>query len=95
MLEIVSGGFFALEAQRAPHLEMNKKDGKYLFLIHQCVDSNIFENIINQEMDNETFDTLKKLYGGDAKLKKVKLQSLRKQYENLQMNDDETITDSS
>lgn len=32
-------------------------------------------------------DTLKKLYGGDEKLKKFKSQSLRKQYENMQMND--------
>lgn len=31
-------------------------------------------------------DTLKKLYGGDE-LKKFKSQSLRKQYENMQMND--------
>lgn len=33
-----------------------------------------------------------KLYGEDEKLKKVKLQSLRKQYD-LQMKDDETIVE--
>lgn len=49
--EIVNDGFLALEAnateaQRIAHREMSKKDRKYLFLIHQCVDSNVFEKII-------------------------------------------------
>lgn len=33
------------------------------------------------------------VYDGDLKLKKMKLQYLRKQYENLQMKDDETIVE--
>lgn len=68
---------------------MGKKDKRDLFLIHQCVDSNIFKKIIEQETVNEVWDTLKKLYDGDEKLKKVNMQYLRKQYENLEMNDDE------
>lgn len=55
------------------------------------MDSNIFENIIEEEMTKEAWNTLNKLYCGDKKFKEVKLQSLRKQYENLQMKDDETI----
>lgn len=60
---------------------MSNKDGKGLFLIHQCVDLNIFRKTIEQETTKETWNTLKKMYGGDEKLKKGKLQSLRKQYE--------------
>lgn len=51
VLEIVNDGFSAFEAnaneaQRFSHREMSKKDGKCLFLIHQCVNLNIFEKII-------------------------------------------------
>lgn len=55
------------------------------------MDLNIFEKIIEQETTKEVWDTLKKLYGGDEKLNKVKMQSLRKQYENLKIKDDEAI----
>jgi len=43
------------------------------------VDSNIFEKIIEEETSKDVWDTLKKLYGGDEKFNKVKLQALRKQ----------------
>lgn len=81
----------AIEAQRVAHRQLIKMDEKGLFLIHQCVNSNISEKIMEQETTNEAWDTLKKLYGRDEKLKKVKLQSQRKQYENLRMKDDEII----
>lgn len=75
MLEIVNDGFSTLEAnatetQRVAHREKSKKDEKGLFLIHWCVDLNIFEKIIEQETTKEAWDTLKKLYGGNEKLKK-------------------------
>lgn len=73
--------------------ELRKKDEKGLFLIHQCVDTNVFEKIVEQETTKEGWDTLKKLYSGDKMLKKMKLKSLRKQYENLQMKDDKTIVE--
>jgi hypothetical protein len=60
-------------------------------VIHQCVDPNIFEKIIDEDTAKGAWDTLKKLYGGDKKLKKVKLQGLKKQYENTEMKEDESI----
>lgn len=55
MAEIVSDGVPVLEAnandvQKVAHKEQRKKDGKALFLIHQCVDPNMFEKIIEEEM---------------------------------------------
>jgi hypothetical protein len=78
VLEIVNEGVSELatkenETQRTLHREQKKKDGKGLFIIHQCVDSNIFEKIIEEETAKGAWDTLKKIYGGDEKLKKVKL----------------------
>jgi len=76
-----------LRGLRTVHRDNKKKDGKGLFLIHQSVDQNIFENIANG-----AWDALKKLYGGDENLKKVKLQVLRKQYENTWMKEYESNT---
>lgn len=39
------------------------------------------------------WDKLERYFGGDAKVKKVKLQALRRQLELLQMKDDEKIGD--
>ena len=96
--EIVSDGVPALEvnandAQQAVHKERRKKDGKGLFLIHQCVDPNVFEKIIEEETAKGAWDKLKSLYGGDEKLKRVKLQTLRKQFETTQMKEDESVSD--
>lgn len=52
-------------AQIISQCELIKKDGKGLFVIHQCVDSIIFEKIIEEETTNGVWDTLKKLYEGD------------------------------
>jgi hypothetical protein len=81
------------DATRTLHRELKKKDAKGLFIIHQCVDPNIFEKIIEEESVKGAWDTLKKIYGGDEKLKGIKLQALRRQYEMLVMNDQETIAE--
>lgn len=73
--------------------ETRKKDQKSLFYIHQCVDMNVFEKIVNSTTTKGAWDTLVWCYGGDASVKKVKLQSLRKQYENLNMKNTEKVLD--
>ena len=55
------------------------------------MDCDVFEKIIEEETTKGAWEKLKSLYGGDEKLKKVKLQTLRKQYEMLQMKEDESI----
>ncbi|KAK2404089.1 hypothetical protein QL285_053465 [Trifolium repens] len=83
----------ASEEQRTTFREAKKKDNKGLFLIHQCVDSKVFEKIADEETSKAAWDILQKSYGGDAKVKKVKLQALKRQYELMQMKDDEKISD--
>ncbi|CAJ2663346.1 unnamed protein product [Trifolium pratense] len=83
----------ATAEQRATFREALKKDSKALFLIHQCVDAKVFEKIADFTTSKEAWDTLQKSYGGDAKVKKVKLQALKRQYELLEMKNDETIAD--
>ncbi|WJX60656.1 hypothetical protein P8452_45840 [Trifolium repens] len=96
--EQVNDGVAALpananEEQRTTFREAKKKDNKGLFLIHQCVDSKVFEKIADAETSKAAWDILQKSYGGDAKVKKVKLQALKRQYELLQMKGDEKISD--
>lgn len=94
--DVVNGGVQALgenptDAQRATHREQTKKDFKALFLIHQCVDQDNFERVANAESAKEAWDTLEQCYAGDEKLKAVRLQTLKRQYELLQMEDNEKI----
>lgn len=95
VLEIVSDGVEALpensnDDQRLAHKEATKKDRKALFLIHQCVDSGNFDKISSANSFKEAWDILNKSYAGADKVKRVRLQSLRREYENLVMEENET-----
>ncbi|GAU44851.1 hypothetical protein TSUD_112250 [Trifolium subterraneum] len=59
-----------------------------------AADANEAQRTLHRDQKKkDAWDTLKKIYGGDEKLKKVKLQALRKQYEMTQMNEGETVSD--
>ncbi|XP_019417690.1 PREDICTED: uncharacterized protein LOC109328579 [Lupinus angustifolius] len=83
----------ANEAQWTSYRESKKKDCKALFLIYQCIDGANFERISSAKTTKEAWDNLDKSYEGAAKMKKVKLQAMRRKYELLQMEENETITD--
>ncbi|XP_019432534.1 PREDICTED: uncharacterized protein LOC109339535 [Lupinus angustifolius] len=98
VLEIVQKGYQeigegATEAQRTMYNEAEKKDCKTLFLIYQGVDAANYEKINGAETAKQAWDSLEKCYEGVAKIKKVKLQNLRRQYEILKMEDNESIAD--
>jgi len=97
VVEAVNEGIPALVAnatdvQQATHKYLKKKDGKAMFLMHHSISNEIFEKIMHYESAKETWDALEKLYAGDGKLKKVRLQALRRQYEVLTMEEDETVS---
>ncbi|XP_019423028.1 PREDICTED: uncharacterized protein LOC109332500 [Lupinus angustifolius] len=96
--EIIQNGYQEIEddaneAQRTIFRESKKKDCKALFLIHQCVDGANFEKIAGVKTAKEAWDSLEKSYEGAAKIKKVKLQTIRRKYELLQMEESDTISD--
>ncbi|XP_019450649.1 PREDICTED: uncharacterized protein LOC109352919 [Lupinus angustifolius] len=96
VLEIVQDGYQfigedATETQRSTLRECKKKDCKALFIIHQCVDGANFEKIANAKIAKEAWDNLEKSYAGAEKVKKVKLQTLRREYELLQMKEGDSI----
>jgi len=98
VLELVEDGYEdlaanATEVQRAAFREQKKKDCKALFYIQQNVDSNHFEKISKITRSKVAWDILAKYYEGSDNVKQVKLQSLRRKYELMMMEDDQRIGD--
>lgn len=63
----------ATDAQKATYKEARKKYHKALFFIHQCIETNVFDKIVHAATLKEAWNILEKYYGGDAKVKKVRL----------------------
>ena len=74
------------EAQKGMFRKSKKMDYKALFLIHQCVDPQNFAKIASTTSTKQAWDTLAKVYAGSDKWKRVKMQTLKRQFELLQMN---------
>ncbi|XP_019416453.1 PREDICTED: uncharacterized protein LOC109327756 [Lupinus angustifolius] len=83
----------ATKIQRTMFKEAKKKDTKALFLLHQCVDDTHFEKIQNAITAKDAWDILTRSHSGGDKIKKVKLQTLRRQYELLQMEESDKVGD--
>jgi len=52
----------ATDVQKVAHKDVKNKDGKTMFLIHRCMNGDIFEKIMHYENAKETWDTLEWLY---------------------------------
>lgn len=68
------------------------KDLKAKNYLFQAIDQSILETILNKETSNDIWDSMKKKYQGSSKVKRAQLQALRKDFQTLQMNDDESVT---
>ncbi|XP_019438997.1 PREDICTED: uncharacterized protein LOC109344700 [Lupinus angustifolius] len=96
--EVVENGLVvpgpeSTEIQITMFKEAKKKDNKALFLLHQCVDDTHFEKIQNAITAKDAWDILTRSHYGGDKIKKVKLQTLRRQYELLQMEESDKVGD--
>lgn len=93
VLEVVTIGYEKLsdklDDDRAK--KVKKRDYKALFILHQCVDASNYEKISRAATTKEAWDILENSYAGADKLKKVRLQTLQRQYELIQMESNEGI----
>ena len=94
--EIMRDGFQepsknASAEQKEMHRENKRLNYKARVLLHQCVSANVFQKISQATISNQAWDILQQVYGYTRRIKKVKLQSLRRQYELLSMTQQETI----
>ena len=81
----------ATDAQRVAHRDQKKKDRKALYFIHQGMNDETFEQIEGATTAREAWTILSTSYKGDEKIKRVRLQTLRRQYELLQMETTKTV----
>ena len=73
--------------------ENKKIDCKAQMLLHQCVSSAIFQKISKAESAKHIWDILEQTYENTGRVKKVRLQSLRRQFELLSTIDQESVCD--
>lgn len=71
--------------------ESRKKDAKALFLIQQAMDDLIFPRIAAATTSTQAWETLRQEYMGDKKVISVKMQTLRRNFEMLAMQKNESV----
>ena len=67
--------------------EYRKKDGKAMFYIHQAMHESILPRVVATINTKKAWDTLDIAYQGLAKVKKSKLQILRRYFASISMKD--------
>ncbi|XP_020410264.1 uncharacterized protein LOC109946525 [Prunus persica] len=84
----------ALTAAQKLALEENvAKDAKALGLIQNAVYGDIFPGIALKESAKEAWEILQQEFRGDKKVRSVKLQSLRRDFEYIRMQEDDSLSD--
>ncbi|XP_028223629.1 uncharacterized protein LOC114405191 [Glycine soja] len=98
VLEIVEKGYSPLEEdatkeQKVAYNENKKNDCKALCLIYQSVDNAHFEKIIGAKTSSKAWKILEKGNEGTKQLKKVRLQTICKQFKLMQMEENERVAE--
>ncbi|CAM8886795.1 unnamed protein product [Rhodiola kirilowii] len=83
------------DAQRKAHEqqieEMKLKDLKVNFFLFQAIDRTIIDTILDKETSKGIWDSLKQKYQGSNRVKRAHRQTLRKEFEVLQMREGENV----
>ena len=79
------------DTQKKKLKEARQRNANALSMIQRAVVDSIFPRIMRATTAQEAWKILQKEYLGDSKVRAVKLQSLRRQFENTKMKDNETL----
>ncbi|GKV47717.1 hypothetical protein SLEP1_g54586 [Rubroshorea leprosula] len=92
--DLVENGFAETEKSPAAKVkDLRKKDAKALLVLQQAITDSIFPRIANATKSKEAWTILNQEFYGDDKVTIVKLQTLRKELENLCMKGSELVQD--
>ncbi|XP_074276965.1 uncharacterized protein LOC141600620 [Silene latifolia] len=93
--ELVESGFEDTKPAEPDQVlkEKRKKDVKAFFILQYALDEEIFPRIASDTTSKGAWDILQNEYVGDKKVVKVRLQSLRREFETFLMNDKESVQD--
>ena len=88
-----------LDGYKAPSSPPTGQDGRKIYIanakalnsITSGISDSKFTKVMNCEYAKEMWDKLIAIYDGDSKVKKTKLQTHRRQFESLKMDDEEYI----
>ena len=81
------------QAEKDGLRDSRKRDKKALFLIYQALDDDGFEKISSATSAKEAWGKLQPSCKGSEQVKKVRLQTLRGEFESLHMKESESISD--
>ncbi|KAK2970503.1 hypothetical protein RJ640_013575 [Escallonia rubra] len=81
------------ETQRTELNALKLKDLKAKNYLFQAIDRSILETILCKDTSKQIWDSMKKKYQGNARAKRVQLQALRREFEALQMNFGESVSE--
>ncbi|XP_073112278.1 uncharacterized protein [Elaeis guineensis] len=80
------------EALTNQQRESRKRDKKVLYFIYQSIDESAFEKIAAATTSKKAWEILQNSYKGVEKVKKVRFQTLRGEFEALQMKESEYVS---
>ncbi|XP_073268022.1 uncharacterized protein [Populus alba] len=86
-------GASVTETQRKKLEELKLKDLKVKNYLFQAIDRTILETIPEKNTSKQIWDSMKRKYEGNARVKRSILQTLRKEFETLEMKTGEHVTD--
>ncbi|XP_021625075.1 uncharacterized protein LOC110624277 [Manihot esculenta] len=80
------------DAQKTDFEATKLKDLKAKNYLLQSIERSILETILCKDTSKDIWDSMKKKYAGSARVKRAQLQTLRRDFETLQMRDGESVT---
>ncbi|XP_020108580.1 uncharacterized protein LOC109724243 [Ananas comosus] len=80
-------------ARRNDLKDSRKKDKRELFYLYQAVDELTFEKIAEATSSIAAWDILATVFKGDDKVKRIRLQKLRAEFEAIRMKESESVAD--